>query len=156
MAASEMGLTAPPESPKLPPGAKEVTSEQQKQLDQVKEFNRLQTEIFNLNKEPMIAYDEVGKGTSLALTTNKEKPPHVVAENMRLGKLVDELAAKGISITSDELLELNPNAFRPPQTLPTGAELRLPQKTWPALVAFALLSIVLILLAIRPTAKTET
>jgi hypothetical protein len=156
MSADELGLAAPPDAPKAPLNSKDVSPDQKKQLDLWNDFTNKKSEIAGLNKEPLTTYYEIGKGTSIALSASKDRAPHVVAENTRLGKLVDDLTTQKVTITSDELLDLNPTAFRPPLSLPKDAELRLPQKIWPSIVAFALLSFILIVLALRPASKSET
>jgi hypothetical protein len=72
-----------------------------------------------------------------------EEAPYEVIEDATLGQVAQK--ALGDSDKAQKLLDLNRDDLESVIDLSEGAELRLPQKNWPAVLAFGLLVLFLIL-----------
>ena len=102
--------------------------------------------LMKLNRQELVPFVKVAKGTSIRLPDYSR---HVVEEDTTLGPLAEKLL--GSADEAAALLERNKNLtlpdrspggiarLKPAENLPAGATLKLPQKDWPAKIAFALL-----------------
>jgi putative OPT family oligopeptide transporter len=102
------------------------------------EVDRLGKEIFELNLNLLYRSAPVYAGMTLNLPGDKTKQ---VQSNTTLGDF-----AKAVLGSEDKaalLFELNTDRLRLPQGLPLGVEMRLPQKNYPSLIAFAVLALIL-------------
>jgi len=103
-----------------------------------KDLYHLASEIYDLNTQLPPQYVSLRKGMTLNLPGDK---PAEVEADMTLGEF-----AKNVLGTPDKaasLLDLNSDRLRPPQGLPAGVEVRLPQQNIPSLIAFAALALIL-------------
>jgi putative OPT family oligopeptide transporter len=116
-------------------GGREENSE-----ERAKAVKDLAAEIAELNEDEVPQYVQVPKGTVLKLPGNKT---HTVEEAATLGPLANQLL--GNSDKAALLFDLNKEQLQPPKTLPSGATLKLPQHSTPALVLFGLLVLFLAL-----------
>jgi hypothetical protein len=68
-------------------------------------------------------------------------------ELLPLGNALGPLGVEALdtSASGSELYELNKKELEPPVMLPAGTKLKLPQHVWPAIVAFGLLTLLLVL-----------
>jgi putative OPT family oligopeptide transporter len=102
------------------------------------EVDRLGKEIFELNLNLLYRSAPVYAGMTLNLPGDKTEQ---VQSNTTLGDF-----AKAVLGSEDKaalLFELNTDRLRLPQGLPLGVEMRLPQKNYPSLIAFAVLALIL-------------
>jgi hypothetical protein len=99
---------------------------------------------------PLLAGSALYPG-SMHLGTTDEY--YVVPKDMNLGEVAKatapaakegEKAPTDYADRASELYELNKKKLEPEIVLPAGTPLKLPQKTWPALVMFGLLTLFLI------------
>jgi putative OPT family oligopeptide transporter len=100
-------------------------------------------EIKELNANDLYQYVRVPQGTVLKLP--KGQTLNVPADRS-LGELAKEML--GRSLRAPLLYDLNVEKLKMPETLPAGARLRLPQREWPALLAFSALALVLVMVGI--------
>jgi putative OPT family oligopeptide transporter len=101
------------------------------------------SEIEELNGDDLPLYTRVPAGTRLKLP--KERT-HSVGEPSYLGDIAQR--ALGSRAKAALLLELNKEQLRPPDQLPQGARLKVPQHTLPAFLAFAVLVLILALVGL--------
>ena len=89
--------------------------------------------------------------TYLALASQQflvpEKAPGLEGGGSAAGPTI-VFAIVDISAKSQEVYELNKADLEPPTTLPAGTRLKIPQQTWPALVAFGALTLLLLLVGL--------
>jgi hypothetical protein len=119
-------------------------------------FKSMTAEIAELNESQLPCYVRLRAGTKLALPGDETCD---VAKDSTLG----EFAAQklGNADKASSLLDLNSATLKLPDRLPAGALLKLPQRNSPAMAAFLLLCVVLVLvgsgwlLASPPTEKQE-
>ena len=89
-------------------------------------------EISKINEARLPPYVRVPRGTELLLP--KKEPYHAGADTT-LGAV-----AEGSAKRAALLQTLNADKLKPPEQLPVGAEIALPQRNWPALVLFSVLA----------------
>ena len=100
-------------------------------------------EIAELNADRLPRYVRVPKGSRLVLPHDKT---FAVAKDSLLGDVArEQLGGAG---NAEMLLDLNRQKLKLPERLPLGAELKLPQKNWPATTAFLALAVVLTLVGL--------
>jgi hypothetical protein len=87
--------------------------------------------LFSINLDRLI---RVPQGAKLALPENKT---YVAPKEESLGDAA--MAALGEAERAQELYDLNQQDLQPTIRVPPGAALRVPQQTWPSVVAFSLL-----------------
>jgi putative OPT family oligopeptide transporter len=112
---------------------------------------QLAGEIEELNTNDLPRYVQVPAGTVLKLPKNEE---YEVKKDTDLGELAAEL--KGSPDKAQLLLDLNKDKLKLPVKLPAGATLKIPQETYPALVAFGALMVFLILVGMGWLLKSPT
>ena len=101
-------------------------------------------EIRDLNADRIPQYATVAAGTTLKLPNEKTyKAPAATT----LGKLAGQVLHDPGQ--AQALLDLNADRLNPPQQLPAGAELRLPQRSAPAMILFIGLAVLLIWIGSR-------
>jgi hypothetical protein len=104
---------------------------------------RLVDEIAEINAQQLPRYVLVKRATVLKLPGDAT---YAVPDDTTLGEVAQR------ALHSDDkaglLLDLNTPQLRLPESLPAGAVLRVPQRDWPALAAFAALSVVLVLVGL--------
>jgi uncharacterized oligopeptide transporter (OPT) family protein len=96
-------------------------------------------EIRELNEDLLPQYVQVGKGAKLKLP---DEQFHAVNQDKTLGEIAQKLL--GSRDKAQELLGLNEDTLKLPNELPPGAELKVPQRQWPALVWFGGLVLLLV------------
>jgi hypothetical protein len=121
LADRELGLTAPPVG-------KQLLSQQEQVADEIRE----------LNGDRIPQYAAVPAATVLALPGGGAT---TVSAAESLGDVSQRLL--GDAGQAQLLLELNADRVRPPEILPAGVKLRLPQRTAPAMMLFGLLALTL-------------
>ena len=89
-------------------------------------------EISRINEARLPPYVRVPRGMELLLP--KKEPYHAGADTT-LGAV-----AEGSAKRAALLQTLNADKLKPPEQLPVGAEIALPQRNWPALVLFSVLA----------------
>jgi hypothetical protein len=117
--------------------------------DERAEVDKLADEIAELNADQLPKYVEVAQGVQLQLPGDQT---YTVPARSTLGEIARQAVAAADKAAL--LLDLNRQTLRPPDRLPVGAELRLPQRNWPALAAFSLLVLLLIAAAVRGQRET--
>ena len=102
--------------------------------------------LMKCNRQELLPYVKVAKGESVRLPDYRM---YSVGEDTTLGSLAEKVL--GSSDAAAKLLERNPKLelpgkspdgfarLTPARDLPPGAKLKLPQRAWPATMAFALL-----------------
>lgn len=105
--------------------------------------------LLDLNLDRLI---EVPAGTKLKLPGNGKPPTYDVKVTKPLGEIAS--LAVGDPEKAQKLFELNRDALTPKVILPKGAELKVPQKNTPAVVAFLLLTLFLLLVGLGWILKT--
>ncbi len=105
-----------------------------------KDVYRLASEIFDLNTQLMPQYVPLRKGMTLNLPGDKTEQ---VEADMTLGEFAKITLGEPEKAAS--LFDLNSDRLRPPRSLPIGVEMRLPQHNYPALIAFAVLALILMM-----------
>jgi hypothetical protein len=103
-----------------------------------KDLERLADEIQNINPNLLSRYVPVPAGMMLNLPGDKTEQ---IKSNTTLGDFAK--AMLGSEDKAVSLFELNSDRLRPPQGLPAGVEVRLPQQNIPSLIAFAALALIL-------------
>jgi putative OPT family oligopeptide transporter len=103
-----------------------------------KDVYRMASEIYDLNVQLLPQYVPLRKGMTLNLPGDKTGQ---VDADMTLGEFAKKVLGEPEKAAS--LFELNSDRLRPPQGLPAGVEMRLPQKNFPSLIAFAVLALLL-------------
>jgi hypothetical protein len=121
LAERELGLTTPPTAKQL-----------------LAERDRLADDIRELNAERIPQFATVPRATVLKLPNDTT---YRVPAATTLGQVARQ--AVGDAGQAPALLELNAGQIQPPAILPAGAQLRLPQRTAPAVVLFGGLALVL-------------
>lgn len=105
-----------------------------------KDLHRLAGEIYEINSDLLPHYAPLRKGMMLKLPADKTQQ---VETDTTLGEYAK--IALGSSDKAALLLELNSDRLRPPQGLPVGVEVKLPQQNAPSLIAFAVLALILMM-----------
>jgi len=105
-----------------------------------KQIERLAVEIRELNESQLRRYVRAAKGTSLSLPKNQQY--QVPADAFLFEVAAQALGSGG---KASLLFDLNENRLKLPVALPTSAMLKIPQHNAPALVAFLLLAVFLVL-----------
>ena len=102
------------------------------------DLERLADEIQKINPNLLSRYAPVPAGMILNLAGDKTEQ---VKSNTTLGDFAKSML--GSEDQAESLFELNSDRLRLPQDLPVGVEVKLPQENTPALVAFAILAAIL-------------
>jgi LysM repeat protein len=102
--------------------------------DRPSDVAAVQAEIAELNANQLPQYMPVPAGTNLKKPGNEV---YVVHEATTLGKLAEQEKQP-----ATVLADLNPQ-LRPPERLPPGNPVKVPQREWPAMAAFGLLTALL-------------
>jgi putative OPT family oligopeptide transporter len=105
--------------------------------------------LLDLNLDRLI---EVPANTKLKLPEGSQPPVYEVKERKTLGEVA--LAALGKADRAQKLYELNQDDLTPKVNLPAGAQIKVPQRILPALVAFGLLVLFLLLVGLGWLFKT--
>ena len=105
-----------------------------------KQIKRMTAEISELNESQLRRYVPVSKGTTLNLPKNEQ---YVVPADSPLFEIAEETL--GSPDKASLLFNLNEKKLKPPKFLPSDAMLKIPQTNMPALVAFVILAIFLVL-----------
>ncbi len=106
-------------------------------------------EIQELNKADLPRYAIVPAGTRLKLP---DETNAVVQKGTPLGEVAKDLL--GRSSEASRLLDLN-KELSLPKRLPDGTTLKVPQRTWPAVLMFSLLCILLLYVGVRQTQTSK-
>jgi hypothetical protein len=122
--------------------------------DRAKELKGLTGQIAELNEGLVPQYAWVPKGTVLKLPGNRT---HSAEESAYLSHYAEQLVGEADKATL--LFDLNEDQLKPPKTLPAGAALKLPQHSTPALLAFGVLVLFLVLVGLgwllQPRARRD-
>ncbi len=105
-----------------------------------KQIERLAAEIRDLNESQLRRYVRVSKAMKLSLPKNQQ---YQVPADAFLFEVAAQ--ALGSGDKASLVFDLNENRLKLPAALPSGAMLKIPQRNAPALVAFALLAVFLVL-----------
>ncbi len=108
--------------------------------DRKQDVDDLAAEIADLNSDLPPHYIRVPKGTVLQLGKGAT---YTAERDMYLGDVAQEVL--GTADKSESLLDLNKDTLKVPEKLPAGARLKVPQHNWPALAAFGVLIVFLVL-----------
>jgi putative OPT family oligopeptide transporter len=112
-------------------------------------------EIRELNKSDLPRYAIVPAGTRLRMP---DETNAVVQKQETLGEVAKDLL--GNAGEASRLLDLNDKKIPLPKRLPDGTTLKVPQRNWPAIAMFSVLSILLLCVGVRiarkPNAATKT
>ncbi len=103
-----------------------------------KDVNNYAAEIFDINSQLLKRHVPIPAGMTLNLPGDKTEQ---VKSNTTLGDIAK--TELGSEDKAASLFELNSDRLRPPRSLPIGTEMRLPQHNYPALIAFAVLALLL-------------
>jgi hypothetical protein len=106
-------------------------------------IKQLTAEIADLNESELPKYVQVSKGTVLALPKDAQ---YTATQNTILGEIA--LETEHDQDKAALLLDLNRERLRLPDRFPVGAQLKVPQRNGPAVAAFSLLAIVLLLVGL--------
>jgi putative OPT family oligopeptide transporter len=121
---------------------------------QKKEMADLAGEVEALNAPELPRYTRVPAGTMVELPKHEQ---YKAPQDMLLGEIAQEKL--GSPEKAQLLLDLNKDRLTAPEQLPAGASIKLPQKTAPALVAFGVLVVFLVLVGLgwllRPPVGTS-
>jgi hypothetical protein len=101
-------------------------------------------EIRDLNKSDLPRYAIVPAGTRLKLPDDSNA---VVQQQKSLGDVAQDLLGKAGE--ASRLLELNEKELSLPKRLPEGTTLKVPQRNWPAIAMFSMLSVLLLYVGLR-------
>lgn len=117
------------------------------QLGTSSEDNKLTSQILSLNRKTLKPAEgtkpadvKIPKGTKLTLPRKKTME---VKEDTTLGALAKQIL--GREDKASELKSSNEDVIKPADTLPANAQIKIPRAEWPALVAFAGLALLLML-----------
>ncbi|HEX4000759.1 MAG TPA: oligopeptide transporter, OPT family [Pirellulales bacterium] len=114
------------------------------------EIDEQAKEIRELNKAAFPRYAIVPAGTRIVLPDDSRT---LVAEKSQLGDVAKDLL--GSPGQASQLLDLNDKQLSFPKRLPAGTLLKVPQRNWPAMTAFAILCALLLAVGLRkPPAAT--
>ncbi|HJT76347.1 MAG TPA: oligopeptide transporter, OPT family [Gemmataceae bacterium] len=108
--------------------------------DRKEAVDELTGEVKELNADLLPHYVRVPKGTVLQLGKGAT---FTADEDMYLGDVARKVL--GSEDKAQSLLDLNKGTLKLPQELPAGARLKVPQGNWPALAAFGVLVVFLVL-----------
>ena len=108
-----------------------------------KQVSRLVAEIKKINKAQLRRYVPVAKGTTLKLPQDEQ---YLVPADATLAEVAEE--ALGSSDRASSLFDLNKEQLKLPEGLPADATLKVPQRNVPALIAFAVLTVFLVLVGV--------
>jgi uncharacterized oligopeptide transporter (OPT) family protein len=150
VAADELGLSTPTEvnsdaDKGRNPGAIEIPRPSSPDTKTVEDKRRAKAirarayEIIDFNRAQLAQLAPVQAGTLLKLPSGET---YRVARNDNLGTVAKEVLQS--EAKAKLLLDLNESKVQPPDRLPPGTRLRLPQHTWPALAAFSILAALLL------------
>jgi len=117
----------------------ELTGKKDLNAEEKVEVDKLAAQIKELNEGKLPKFVPVPAGTILKLPGNKT---FKVEQAAQLGTVAEQ--ALGSADKAGLLLDDNKEKLKLPQTLPTGTQLRLPQWTTPALMAFGVLVLLLL------------
>ncbi len=116
-----------------------------------KEMVRMTATIRELNESELPHYVRVTKGTTLKLPEDKE---YVVPADAFLSEVAKQ--SLGSADKASLLFDLNDKKLKLPKSLPPEASLKIPQSNAPALVAFSLIAVFLILVGRGWLLKTKS
>jgi putative OPT family oligopeptide transporter len=116
---------------------KELTSQQEE------EVKKLADDIAELNEGVVPQYVKVPQGTEVKLPKSQT---YRAEESAFLRHYAEQLLGSADKATL--IFDLNKDQLKPPGTLPTGTELKLPQHNTPALLIFALVLVFLALVGL--------
>jgi hypothetical protein len=132
---------APDTSPIAIPQSPGLEADAAAEKARAKAIRTMAYEIIDLNRPMLAQLAPVSAGTRLKLPSGEL---YIVPRNETLKEVAKEVLKS--ESKSKLLLDLNEDKVQLPDRLEPGTELKLPQRTWPALAAFGVL--VLILLAV--------
>jgi putative OPT family oligopeptide transporter len=107
------------------------------------EIEKLRWEMIDINRGTLAQYATVRAGTNLKLPGDKQ---FRVQRDETLGAVAKEVF--GDETEAKQLLELNEGVAPPPDSLPAETRVKVPQHTLPALVAFGILALCLLLVGL--------
>ncbi|MHB1036717.1 MAG: OPT family oligopeptide transporter [Pirellulales bacterium] len=116
-----------------------------------KEVAKRTTAIEELNADQLARYVKVAKGSVLTLPKHEQ---YRAVQDTILGEIA--LETLGRAKMAQTLFDLNKDRLKLPTSLPAGASLKLPQRTWPALAAFGVLAVVLTMVGLRRSKEPES
>ena len=116
--------------------------------DHAAEVKERADEILELNKSDLPHYAIVPAGTRLKLPDDTNA---VVQQQKSLGDVAKDLLGKAGE--ASRLLDLNDKTISLPNRLPDGTALKVPQRNWPAIAIFSMLSILLLFIGVRNVRK---
>ncbi len=126
--------------------ARELGLGQARSAVENEEFKSLSDEIADLNVDQLARFVAVPAGAKLALPNGQTlTTPHAAS----LGRIAAE--SLGSEDQAELIFDLNEERLAKPDRLPAGAELKIPQRNWPSLAAFAGLAAALLFVALRRT-----
>lgn len=99
--------------------------------------------LLDLNLDRLI---DVPANTKLKLPEGSQPPTYEVKERKPLGEVA--VAALGKAEKAQKLYELNQDELTPKVTLPAGTQIKVPQRIMPAVIAFALLVLFLLVVGL--------
>ena len=117
---------------------------------QAEELRAMADAIAEMNTDVLPRYVQVPKGTRLTIPGGKS---YETPDAATLGELADRI--EGVAGRSSLLYDLNEKQLKPPAGLPRGAMLALPQHNTPALVAFAILVLLLLMVGLGWLLRSE-
>ncbi|HEY4759137.1 MAG TPA: oligopeptide transporter, OPT family, partial [Thermoguttaceae bacterium] len=116
-----------------------------------KELNQMAGEIYEINADLLPLYVQLPRGMNIRLPEDKSQQ---LESDTTLGAFAK--AVLGSSDKAPTLFELNADRLRLPRGLPVGAEMRLPQKNYPSLIAFVVLVLLLTMVGLGWIFKSTT
>jgi putative OPT family oligopeptide transporter len=115
-----------------------------------KDLERLADEIQSVNPNLLSRYTPVPAGMVLNLPGDKTEQ---VKSDTTLGDFAKTVL--GSEGQAETLFELNSDRLRLPQDLPVGVEVKLPQHNYPALIAFGILALILMMVGFGWILKSQ-
>jgi putative OPT family oligopeptide transporter len=140
-------------------GVKPENADERDHLLRTAQIAALSSEIAALNNDQLPRYALVRKGMNLKVPGKDE--PYVVAQDGMLGDVAREVV--GSPEKAVLLRDLNEQQLPLPTAFPVGSKIKIPQHNWPALAAFAVLAVFLLVVGLgwfmnspvaAPTMKT--
>jgi putative OPT family oligopeptide transporter len=104
-----------------------------------KQIKRLAAEIRDLNESQLYNYVRVAKGMKLHLPKSQQ---HITTADATLGQLAQQTLHGDVKASL--LFDLNADQLQLPRALPSDAKMKIPQGNATAIVTFALLAVVLV------------
>ncbi len=136
------------------PGQETVKVLDNTYLGDVAEANRAKVDsvqaLLDLNLDRLI---EVPAGTRLKLPAGHEPPTYDVKEKKSLGEVAQ--AALGQADKAQKIYEANKDLLQPKVTLPAGAQIKVPQLSWPALASFGVLVLLMLVVGLGWILRTD-